>query len=109
VSIARPELDVAHDGSILRLTLNRPSKGNALNDALAGQLEDVLGQQDESVRAILIVANGPHFCAGLDLSEQKDRGPLEVHKLSRRWHAIKERLQFGPPVVASLQDRKSVV
>jgi (methylthio)acryloyl-CoA hydratase len=102
MSTARPELEVARDGAIMRLTLNRPAKSNALNDALAAQLEDVLTQQDESVRAILIDANGPHFCAGLDLSEQKDRGPLEVQKLSRRWHAIKERLQFGPPVVASL-------
>jgi enoyl-CoA hydratase/carnithine racemase len=102
MSTARPELEVARDGAIMRLTLNRPAKSNALNDALAAQLEDVLTQQDESVRAILIDANGPHFCAGLDLSEQMDRGPLEVQKLSRRWHAIKERLQFGPPVIASL-------
>jgi enoyl-CoA hydratase/carnithine racemase len=94
--------DIAQEGALLRLTLNRPAKRNALNDAMADQLETVLGTLDEGVRAILLTANGPHFCAGLDLSEQKDRGPLEVHKVSRRWHAIKERLQYGPPVIASL-------
>ena len=95
-------LDVTRDGPVLRLTLNRPAKRNALNDALASRLEAVLGSVDPTIRAILIEAQGPHFCAGLDLSEQKDRGPLEVHQVSRRWHAIQERLQFGPPVVASL-------
>jgi enoyl-CoA hydratase/carnithine racemase len=94
--------DIAREGPILRLTLNRPGKRNALNDAMADQLESALAKLDEGVRAIVLTANGPHFCAGLDLSEQKDRGPLEVHKVSRRWHAIKERLQYGPPVVASL-------
>ena len=94
--------DIAREGPILRLTLNRPGKRNALNDAMADQLESALAKLDEGVRAILLTANGPHFCAGLDLSEQKDRGPLEVHKVSRRWHAIKERLHYGPPVVASL-------
>jgi enoyl-CoA hydratase/carnithine racemase len=102
MSRAQPVLTVARDGPVMRLTLNRPAKGNALNDALAAQLEDALAKLDESVRAILMDAKGPHFCAGLDLSEHKDRGPLDVHTLSRRWHAIKDRLQFGPPVIASL-------
>lgn len=97
-----PVLDVAREGPVLRLTLNRPAKRNALNDALASQLEEILGDLDENVRAILLDAKGPHFCAGLDLGEQINRGPVEVHHTSRRWHAIKDRLQFGPPVVASL-------
>ncbi len=95
-------LDVTRAGPVLRLTLNRPAKRNALNDALATQLEQLLAELSDDVRAIVLDANGPHFCAGLDLSEQKDRGPLDVHKVSRRWHAIKERLQYGPPVIASL-------
>jgi len=99
---AQDVLVVAREGPVLRLTLNRPAKRNALNDALASRFEDVLGKLDSTIGAILIDAHGPHFCAGLDLSEQKDRGPIEVHQVSRRWHAIKERLQFGPPLVASL-------
>ena len=97
-----PPWVVGREGPVLRLTLNRPAKRNALNDAMASQLEQVLETLDQTVGAILLTANGPHFCAGLDLSEQVDRGPLEVHKVSRRWHAIKERLQYGPPVIASL-------
>jgi (methylthio)acryloyl-CoA hydratase len=95
-------LDVAREGPVLRLTLNRPAKRNALNDALASHLEEILDDLDEGVRAILLSAQGPHFCSGLDLGEQINRGPMEVHKTSRRWHAIKDRLQFGPPIVASL-------
>jgi len=95
-------LRVERHGPVMRLTLSRPAKRNALNDVLATELEAVLAAVDNTVRAVLLDADGPHFCGGLDLSEQKDRGPLEVHEVSRRWHAIKERLQFGPPLIASL-------
>lgn len=57
------------DGSVLVLTLNRPDKGNALRSedcvALLEQIEAVDGGDD--VRAILIRAEGKHFCLGADL------------------------------------------
>jgi methylglutaconyl-CoA hydratase len=58
------------DGAIARITLNRPEKRNALNDALIGGLKQALRQADENdaVRAIVITGAGADFCSGADLS-----------------------------------------
>jgi (methylthio)acryloyl-CoA hydratase len=46
---------------------------------------------------------GEHFCAGLDLSELKERDAGQGLLHSRTWHAALERVQYGPvPVVAAL-------
>ena len=90
-------------GRVLRVTLNRPDKRNALNEEIAQGFEALVAGLDKDIGAIVLDGNGAHFCAGLDLSEQKERDPFEVVQISRRWHAIKERLQFGPcPIIAAL-------
>ena len=64
-------LTVSHEGRVLRLTMNRPDKRNALSidlcHALACAFEAAL--KDPKVGAILIDANGPVFSAGMDLDE----------------------------------------
>lgn len=64
------ELLIADDGSIRYLTLNRPEKRNALNDALIGALKSALTDvgSDESLRAVVIRGAGEDFCSGADLS-----------------------------------------
>jgi 2-(1,2-epoxy-1,2-dihydrophenyl)acetyl-CoA isomerase len=58
----------ARDGDVLRLTLDRPSRRNALShamiDALVGLLTDAAS--DDSLRAIHIRGAGADFCAGAD-------------------------------------------
>jgi methylglutaconyl-CoA hydratase len=58
------------EGSLARITLNRPEKRNALNDVLIARLKDSIkaASREESVRVILIGGAGPDFCAGADLS-----------------------------------------
>lgn len=58
------------DGAIARLTLNRPEKKNALNDALIASLKENLqrASEDERVRVIVISGAGNDFCSGADLS-----------------------------------------
>lgn len=53
------------------LTLNRPEKRNALSRALVATLGTRISeaQVDSAVRVIVVAANGPAFCAGLDLDE----------------------------------------
>lgn len=57
-------------GAILRLTLNRPDKRNALHPDLIGKILTALGNatNDPTVNVIVITGAGPGFCAGLDLS-----------------------------------------
>ncbi|MDY7033692.1 MAG: enoyl-CoA hydratase-related protein [Thermodesulfobacteriota bacterium] len=66
------------DGKIARITLNRPEKSNALNDALYFDLLAGLGEasQDPDVRVIVIKGSGRAFCSGHDLSSpQGDESP----------------------------------
>jgi methylglutaconyl-CoA hydratase len=58
------------EDSILTVTLNRPEKRNALNDALINDLKDALREadKDETLRAVLIRGAGKDFCSGADLS-----------------------------------------
>lgn len=60
---------------ILRITLNRPEKRNALSIALMEELLKAIDQVTEKTRLVLFEGKGEFFCAGLDLSEaENDRG-----------------------------------
>jgi methylglutaconyl-CoA hydratase len=58
------------DGSVARITLNRPEKRNALNEALIADLKSNLRQanDDAAVRVIVISGAGKDFCSGADLA-----------------------------------------
>lgn len=63
-------LDVAHDGAIVRLTLNRPDMRNAFDETLIAALTGAVRQaaQDSRVRVLLLTGAGKAFCAGGDLN-----------------------------------------
>lgn len=58
---------------IARLTLNRPAARNALSVALMDALQSALDglARDDKIKAVVIAANGPGFCAGHDLREMR--------------------------------------
>ncbi|MDE2616407.1 MAG: crotonase/enoyl-CoA hydratase family protein [Burkholderiales bacterium] len=87
--------------AVIRLT--RPAKRNALNDGLILAIRDLFEHMPEGVRAAVIDGEGENFCAGLDLSELKERDAGQGLYHSRMWHAALERVQYGPvPVIAAL-------
>ncbi len=101
--MTHPDLTFDIQGDIAIVRLERAAKRNALNDALILALRDTFQNLDASVRAVVIDGAGPHFCAGLDLSEIKERDASAGLKHSRMWHAALECVQHGPvPVVAAL-------
>jgi methylglutaconyl-CoA hydratase len=67
---ANAPLDVARDGAITRLTLNRPDMRNAFDEALIAALTSAVRQaeQDPDVRVLLLTGAGKAFCAGGDLN-----------------------------------------
>ena len=94
-------LDIRDDVAIVRLT--RPQKRNALSDGLMHAIRDTFQSLPATVRAAVIDGEGDHFCAGLDLSELKERDAGAGMHHSRMWHAALEEVQYGPvPVVAAL-------
>jgi methylglutaconyl-CoA hydratase len=60
----------AVEGAVALITLNRPDKRNALNDAVVAALKDALraADADERVRVAVITGAGADFCSGADLS-----------------------------------------
>ena len=62
---------VERDGAVLRLTLNRPDRLNAVTGPLHQALMAALDRAatDAGVRAVLLTGAGRGFCAGQDLSE----------------------------------------
>jgi enoyl-CoA hydratase/carnithine racemase len=67
---------VENRGAVRILTINRPEKRNALNQALTQGLLDALraADADDSVGAVVLTGAGQGFCAGADLSEFKELG-----------------------------------
>jgi enoyl-CoA hydratase len=63
-----------HDGPVLRLTLNRPERLNAVSEALyAGLLARLADAERDRTRCILLTGMGRAFCAGADLKAHRDR------------------------------------
>ena len=95
------KLDIHGDVAVVRLA--RPSKRNALSDGLVLAVRDAFQKLPSTVRAAVIDGEGDHFCAGLDLSELKERDASAGLLHSRMWHAALEEVQYGPvPVIAAL-------
>jgi methylglutaconyl-CoA hydratase len=66
-------LTIALADKVATVTLNRPELRNAFNETAIAELAlafDELGR-NELVRAIVLAANGPAFCAGADLNWMK--------------------------------------
>ncbi|MCL2583793.1 MAG: crotonase/enoyl-CoA hydratase family protein [Streptosporangiales bacterium] len=86
------------------LALARPAKRNALTDEMVGGIGSFLDHLDPEVKAVIIEADGDHFCAGLDLNEMTGRDAISGLEHSRRWHRVFEQIEFGRvPVVAALK------
>jgi methylglutaconyl-CoA hydratase len=61
------------DRGIARITLNRPEVHNAFDDDLISRLTQEFRRvgDDDTVRAVVLAANGKSFCAGADLTWMK--------------------------------------
>lgn len=68
---------------IQTITLNRPDKFNSFTEPMALELQSALEEaKNESVRCMVLKANGKAFCAGQDLAEVVERGKDENYQLA---------------------------
>src|SRR3954470_7169063 len=83
-------LEASLDRRVLRLTLNRPEKRNALNAALCRALVNAIeeGERDTQVGAILLSGAGTSFCSGMDLSEMLTPAESSLEPLHERLFTI---------------------
>ncbi len=69
--MAEETVKVARSANYVTLSLNRPEKRNALNQALLSELDHALAslEGDREIRALVLRAEGRVFCSGIDLQE----------------------------------------
>lgn len=94
---------------VAQLTLNRPDKLNAFNEAMHGELAAALDriEADQSVRALLITGAGRAFSAGQDLGDrvmgEGDAPPDLGDTLERLYNPLIRRIcRLERPVVAAV-------
>ncbi len=81
--VANPSILLREDDNgIATLTLNRPKQYNALSGALIGELQKALDDisADETIRVVIIAANGKAFCPGHDLKEMRASEDQAFHQ-----------------------------
>jgi 2-(1,2-epoxy-1,2-dihydrophenyl)acetyl-CoA isomerase len=103
-----PVLCAVADG-VAAITLNRPDKLNAFNEAMHGELARILDriEADRSVRALLLTGAGRAFCAGQDLGDrvigEGDAPPDLGDTLERLYNPLVRRLcRLERPVICAV-------
>ncbi|MGB5836347.1 MAG: crotonase/enoyl-CoA hydratase family protein [Albidovulum sp.] len=95
------------DDGIATVSLNRPSKRNALDAETVEELVMLFSALPRSgVRAVVLRAEGDHFCAGLDLVEhfKEDRTAADFMHVCLRWHEAFNKMEYsGVPIIAALK------
>ena len=108
-----PELVTRHDQDhVARLVLNSPANYNALSLEMIETLSDALRAiaSDNTIRAVILAANGKAFCAGHDLRQmQSARSDVDGGRASfqRLFDECAKMMQLVPalpqPVIAEVQ------
>ncbi|MGH9968433.1 MAG: enoyl-CoA hydratase/isomerase family protein [Pyrinomonadaceae bacterium] len=99
------------EGSVARITLNRPEKRNALNDALIYGLRDALRKvvTEDAVRCVVIAGAGEDFCSGADLSTLQNISEASVSENIDDARSLMELFvlirEVAMPVVAAVHGR----
>jgi 2-(1,2-epoxy-1,2-dihydrophenyl)acetyl-CoA isomerase len=98
------------EGGVATLRLNRPDKGNAIDESMAADLAEAATQIAErsDIRAVLITGNGPNFTVGGDLSlfagTAREQLPDRLRRMIDSFHLAIERLtSIDAPVVAAVR------
>jgi len=95
------------DGAICTLTLNRPAQYNALSEELLSAVITELDAiaDDDSIRVVVLAANGKAFCAGHDLRQMRANDSRDYqHNLFTQCSTMMQKLVGLPqPVIAKVQ------
>ena len=102
--------DILFDKSdgILRITLNRPAKKNAMTGDMYKSMADALWEagRDEAVRVVLWQGAGDAFCAGNDIGDFLHNPPAPADN-PQRW-LMNALIEFDKPIVAAVREKARV-
>jgi len=101
----------ATNEGIVRITLNRPEKRNALDGELVGELKEAMAAsaRDEQCRVVLLTGSGTDFCSGADLAgleQSAQTGVLEIRSEARNVADLFLMMRNHPrPIIAAVHGR----
>ncbi len=94
-------------GAVRTITINRPSKLNALNHETISELQVAFDQarEDGSVRVVVLAGSGEKaFVAGADITELSALSAVDAHRFSRAGQRMMRTIELlGKPVIARIQ------
>lgn len=93
-------IDVARDGHIATVTINRPDKRNAITNEMMEDIERIARDfaKDETSRAVIVRAEGRDFSIGADLSQPRFQGDPQSLLIRRR------QVQLGGLMMRALKE-----
>ncbi|MGF1510443.1 MAG: enoyl-CoA hydratase/isomerase family protein [Myxococcota bacterium] len=100
------EVQYIRDGRVIRITLNRPEKRNALTLQMLEDLDQAFARADQEVDACVVVLRGAGdkaFCAGADLSSMSGGHFLETYESRSKFPELFQRmLHLSKPTLAAV-------
>ena len=94
------------ENAVLTITINRPDKLNALNEAVLLELSGLLSNAmaDDDIRAVVVTGAGDKaFVAGADIGEIQQLGPVQAQRFSALGQGVFSQLEnLGKPVIAAI-------
>ena len=98
-------LTLAVENRIATLTVNRPDKLNALNDATIAELGQAIDEvrTRDDIAGLIVTGAGRAFVAGADISELNSQTPTIAKARARAGQEIFRRFETSPkPVIAAV-------
>ena len=104
--MAYEQIEFSTKGPVGYLTLNNPSKINALSKLMIGEMIQALNgvAADETIKILIIRAAGKHFCAGHYLPEMVNGDVSEYRSIFDQCNRMMQMIHDIPqPVIAQVQ------
>lgn len=99
-------IEYAREGPVATVRLNRPDRLNALSESMKDRLGDIFEElaRDDSVRAVVLCAAGPAFCASGDVTTMGGFTAMSARDRIKRAHRMIVNLaNIEKPVVAAVR------
>lgn len=105
---AKVGFSAVHDGKVLRITLTKPKRKNAIDYDTMIALGDALiaAADDSSVRVVVLAGEGSDFCTGADLAAsatEAQRGITSDNVMDAANRVVKAIVELPIPVIARVE------
>lgn len=104
--IGNETVHIEHDGQRADVSIARPEKRNAMNEAVVADLTAAIERLDENddVRAITLLGEGSVFCAGFELQMMHEKDASEQDTFQRLFGQLLDTIdETTTPVVAGIK------